>query len=346
MLDYIIVGQGIAGSVLAMTLIKRNKKILVIDENENSTSSKVAAGLYNPIVFKRLVKSWEADTLLPFADAFYSSLEKEFNDKFYFKKRIVKIFADEQERNFWEKKRKEEGSYIMPAVSEPYQEDAIVSPFGYAEVTGSGNLDVLKFLHYIREYLVKNNLFLAEKFEHNDIELENGKVKYHSYESERIIFCQGYKSITNPLFKDLPFKLTKGELLTLRIPELSLDKVVNKGVFILPLGDHLYKVGATYEWQDLNEEISQKGKEELLEKLKRIINSPFEIISQQAGVRPTVNDRRPIIGMHPDYPQAGILNGMGTKGVMLAPYFANQLIKHIEEGTELNKEADIKRFKV
>ncbi len=345
--NYIIVGQGLAGSILALTFLKQNKSVLIIDDSSLSQASRIAAGLYNPVVFKRLVKSWLADELLPFMDEFYTDAEKLLDEKFYFKKKIVKPFAEEQERKLWEKKVNEEvGKYLSEIIYDDFLNDSIYNPLGVSEIKHGGNLNTGLFLNSFRNYFKQNNLMLEEKFDYTQIIFSNDKVNYKNIEADIIIFCEGYKTIDNPYFSWLPFKLTKGEIITVRIPDFNIDDefVLNKGVFILPLGNHIYKVGATYEWTDLSEQITEKGKTELIDKLKKVIKLPFEIIDHEAGIRPTVIDRRPLIGLHPKHNSLGVFNGMGTKGVMLAPYFANQFVSFLENKSALNKEVDILRF--
>ena len=345
MYDYIIVGQGIAGSVLALSLLKEGKKIIVIDSPYLSSSSKIAAGLYNPVVFKRMVKSWKADELIPLADKFYEYAEHIFKNKFHYKKNIIKLFVNEQEKELWLKKSAEDdGSYLSKTIHTGLFHKCIRGESGYAEVLQSGYLDVKCFLEEVKKHLLENNLLREEIFDHALIQHNENEVEYKNIKTRKLIFCEGYRATENPYFNYLPFKLTKGELLTVRIKNLTLDKVINKGVFIVPLGNDLFKVGATYEWNEINETVSEKGKNELKEKLEKVLDIPFEIIEHKAGVRPTVNDRRPLLGIHPEYNNLAIFNGMGTKAVMLAPYFASQFINHIEKKSPLDKEVDIKRF--
>ena len=342
--DYIIVGQGIAGSVLAYSLLKENKKIMVIDEPSLSCSSKIAAGLYNPVVFKRLVKSWKADQVLPFADFFYKEIESFFHKEIYFKKPIIKIFSEENEKDFWIKKTESDvGKYLSKKITKEYV-DQINSPLGSAEVKESGYLDVALFLHLIRNYIKETSSIIEEKFEYSYLNISNNQIKYRNTIARKIIFCEGFKATENPFFNWLPFKLTKGEILILRINNFNPEQVINKGVFILPLGEDLFKVGATYEWNDLNEQPSARGKSELIEKLSAVLKIPFTVVDHKAGIRPTVNDRRPLIGLHPKHNEIGIFNGMGTKGVMLSPYFAKQFVDYLEKNLSLDKEVDINRF--
>lgn len=357
-INYIIVGQGLAGTALAFTLLKNGKSVRIIDSQNFSKASRIAAGLYNPVVFKRLVKSWMADELIPFMDAFYAEKEQLLQTTFYFKKQIVKLFADEQEKALWLKKSQDDvGKYLSADIGTPFFPNSINNPFGSASVIHAGNLDTSHFLKSSRNYFIKTEMLLDEAFDYKQLTINEHNVCYNNLSADKIIFCEGYRTTDNPYFSWLPFKLTKGETLTIslrqaqgtpqneeRLNEIPFEKVVNKGVFILPVGDNIYKVGATYEWNDLTENTTEKGKAELVEKLQKVLNVPFNIIDHQAGVRPTVIDRRPILGLHPKHPSIGVFNGLGTKGVMLAPYFAQHFYEFLEQKTLLNKEVDILRF--
>jgi glycine/D-amino acid oxidase-like deaminating enzyme len=346
--NYIVVGQGIAGTVLAHTLLSEGKSVLIIDEGAEHSTSAIAAGLYNPVVFKRLVKSWLADELIPFMDVFYKEAEQLLGKQFYFKKQIVKLFVDEAEKAFWLKKSQEEvGIYLSKSIDTYFLNELIDNPHGSAEVVSAGNLDTRIFLSGFRNYFLQKECMLPDKFEHGDLSILEKGVSYRNNDADKLIFCEGYKTTQNPHFNWLPFKLTKGELITIKLPDTSViptEKVINKGVFILPLGNNTYKVGATYEWEDLSEQPTEKGKSYLIEKLKKVIQVPFEILSHQAGIRPTVLDRRPLIGLHPVHASLGIFNGMGTKGVMLAPYFAKQFSRYLDTGKALSDEVNCARF--
>lgn len=347
-IDYIIVGQGIAGTVLAHTLIKGGAKIVVINDFKTQNASKVAAGLYNPVVFKRLVKSWMADELIPYMDNFYAEMEQLLGGKFYYKKEIVKIFVNENEKELWMKKSKEEvGKYLSKEISKNYLSDIIFSNEGVADTLNAGNLDIQHFLKLSADYFFSKGILHQEYFMYDDLIIEENHIKYHEYNAKKIVFCEGYKAIDNPFFKDLPFKLTKGEVLTIELETkyaCQINKVINKAVFILPIGNNQFKVGATYEWNDLSEETTQKGKEELSEKLNKVLKVPYKIIKHEAGIRPTVIDRRPLLGLHVIHKTLGIFNGLGTKGVMLAPYFADHFAAFLAGKQTLNKDASIERF--
>ncbi len=344
--DYIIAGQGIAGTVLAFSMIKEGLNVLVIDDKTLSMCSKVAAGNFNPIVFKRLVKSWMADELIPFSDKFYFDAEQFLNENFYWKKEIVRIFGEEQEKDFWLKKASntDEGKYLSKTITNDFFTDIVSNPLGCAFVENGSNLFVSKFLDDFRNYFEKNRLLLDEVFDHSLLEIKSDSVTYKNYTAKKIIFCEGYKVAENPYFKWLPLKPAKGETLVVKIKNLETDKIINKGVYMLPIGEDLFLVGATYDWVNLNDIVTEKARTEISEKLSKVIKVPFEIISGQAGVRPSSIDRRPIIGLHPEHKSLGVFNGMGTKGVMLAPYFAKQFIGSLENNLPLDGEVDVVRF--
>lgn len=339
--DFIILGQGIAGSVLALELIKRGKSIIVNDDASLSTSSRVAAGIWNPVVFKRLTKSWMIDELTPCLNEFYASAEKTLGVKFLEKRKIAKLFTEEQEINLWKKKVTEDMSAYL---SEEILEMNEPTTSKYAIVKQAGNLDTVAFLNATTQYLKANDSYLDDAFSYNELKIDSSGVSYKNINATEIIFCEGHLVKDNPHFNYIPFKPAKGDVLTILCKELKIDFILNKGMFIMPLGNHLFKCGATYNWIDLTDIPNPVGKEELIVKLKKIIPYEFEVIKHEAGVRPSVIDRRPVLGTHPTHIQLKIFNGLGTKAVMLAPFFAKQLCDYLIEGKELNVEVDVRRF--
>jgi glycine oxidase len=342
---YLIAGQGLAGTVLAHHLLQQGISFRIVDDPKLSSSSRVAAGLFNPVVFKRLVKSWMAEEQLDYARNFYSKMEDLLGAKFFYLKELVKLFAEEQEKSLWEKKRNEDvGHFLSPVHEDNKLQSYVKAPEGYAFVNGAGNLDIPLFLELSRNYFKKQNLILEEKLDHSLVQLQHEKVIYKRLNAERIIFCEGHLASQNPWFNWMPFNLAKGEVLTVRIPGYDLEQVVNKGVFILPLGNGLFRVGSTYAWDKLDEIPTAAAREDLVQRLKKVLELDFEIVDHKAGIRPTVINRRPLIGIHPLHSELCMFNGMGSKGVMIAPLFSGHFIQHLENAIPLNKEVDIRRF--
>lgn len=344
--DVIIVGQGLAGSVLALTLLKAGYKVLVIDDPALSSCSRVAAGIWNPVVFKRLTKSWLADEVVPELHAFYQEASALLGVQLIRERAIIKPFTEAQEKQLWIKKAQGENPFLDPSVygnlkitSSP---DTIAH---YSKVRQAGNLDVKLFLDKTKDYLLQQESYLGESFDHSRLEHDTAGINYKHVEAKRIIFCEGHLISQNPLFREISLKPAKGEVLTIRCEGLLLQQdILNKGIFILPLSEHLYKVGATYDWEDLTDKPTETARQHLSDKLSAVISVPFEIIGHEAGVRPAVIDRRPVVGPHPHYANVYAFNGFGTKAVMLAPFFARQLLAFLEEGIAPHPEVDPERF--
>ncbi|WP_026712282.1 NAD(P)/FAD-dependent oxidoreductase [Flavobacterium daejeonense] len=344
MIDYLIVGCGLAGISFSEIALANQKSILVVND-ESQNSSKIAGGLYNPVILKRFSEVWQAKEQLELMNAFYTNLEQKIAVKVDFKKTILRKFFSIEEQNNWF------SASDKPALA-PFLSTTIItkkyagidSPFNYGEVLHTGYVDTASLLEQYKNYLLAEKLLLQETFDYDALEVSGNSIRYKNAEVRNIIFAEGFGMHANPFFKHLPLDGTKGELFIIKAPDLDLDVIVNTSVFILPLGNDLYKVGATYNWKDKTDLPTEEGKQELVERIKEIINCEFEIVSHFAGVRPTVRDRRPIVGTHPDSGSIHILNGLGTRGVMLGPAMAKALFENIEKGIPLDKEIDILRF--
>ena len=344
MIDYLIVGAGLAGISFSEVALKNNKTIYVLDNNSQN-SSKIAGGLYNPVILKRFSEVWQAQAQLVLMNEFYDSLKQKINVDFDFKKPILRKFFSIEEQNNWF--AASDKAALSPFLSTDliYKKyKGIDAPFGYGEVLQTGYVDTALLLKTYKDFLISNNLFREESFDYDELRLQNDTIIYKDIEAKHILFAEGFGVHSNPYFNDLPLDGTKGELFTIKAPDLDLDVIVNTSVFILPIGNDLYKVGATYNWKDKTDLPTEEGKVELVERIKEIISCDFEIVSHFAGVRPTVKDRRPLIGTHPKHPSVHILNGLGTRGVMLGPAMAKVLYDSIEHQIPLDKEINIDRF--
>jgi glycine oxidase len=344
MLDYIIVGSGLAGISFAEVALDNNKTILVFDNNSQN-SSQIAAGLYNPVILKRFSEVWKAQEQLVEMNLFYSVLEKKLDYKADIKMPILRKFFSIEEQNNWFIASDKIG--LAPFLSTEIgtnKIEGIDSSFGYGQVLQTGYVDTALLLKKYKEYLDVQKILVEEAFDYSDLEFEIDFVKYNNIRSKHIVFAEGFGMHSNPYFNHLPLDGTKGELFIIKAPKLVLDVIINTSIFILPLGNDLFKVGATYNWKDKTDLPTEEGKTELLERINEIITCDFEIVSHFAGVRPTVRDRRPLVGTHPIHKSLHILNGLGTRGVMLGPSMAKALFNLIECKIPLDTEIDIKRF--
>ena len=343
--DYIIVGQGLAGTLLAHDLTEKKQSVLIIDKPHAAMASKVAAGLFNPVGVKRCIRSWMADDFLPVAIKRYKFLEKKLGSTFFNINPIFRLFPNEANRKQWQVKcSNERMNDFISDFEPPNSYSFLKDEFGGASIYPAGNLEVVKFLDASRLFFKSENCLIEDKFNFKLLEADVGV--YKGVQAKKIIFCEGFRAIYNPHFKYLPFSPTKGEILTIRIPKLEkFEKIVSKGVYILPLGDHLYRVGATFNHLERDELVTTEGIAYLHDKIKQILEEEYDVVSEKAGVRPTTRDRKPFLGEHPKHKKLAIFNGLGTRGVIQGPYLSAHFTTFLTTSEKLLKDADIQRYK-
>jgi hypothetical protein len=340
---YLILGQGLAGTALALRFHERGIPFHIWDDGHNSSGSMVAAGLWNPIVFRRVNKSWMADEFIPALEEFYPSWEDKWKANFYHPKPVWRIHTSKQELDKWFEKKSLPGfkPYLFNLEERYERVFGKKPPHGEGEVRHAGYLDLPEFLNQARSFFqdigVYSNKQVSESQEPKDLRIGKGK-------PEGIIDARGYRSGLSPWWNYLPWGLTKGEVLTLRCPDLKLNRTFNSGFFLLPLENGDYRLGATFNWDERDERPTKAAREELLRKFSAFFGCTYKVVDHKAGVRPTVQDRRPLMGKHPRYDDVFLFNGLGTKGVMLAPYLSDHFANWLEGKVELMPEIDTARF--
>jgi glycine/D-amino acid oxidase-like deaminating enzyme len=345
--DYLIVGQGIAGSVLAWTLHQRGYKVLIVNDTTAPTSSKVAAGIFNPLTGKKLVRTWLADELFPFAHQFYQNLQDQLQASLLHFCEIYRPYRSIEEQNTYLAQTAEPSiaKYVFPDSNDQKYAHLLQNPFGGLTVTQSGWVDCAQLVEKIMSFFVEKKQYIDSVFDFESIDFENDAVKYKDFKIKKIIFCEGYKARENPFFAWLPYNPVKGQTLLVQIDGHQLTEIVNQGIFVLPLTKTgVCRVGATYSWHDIDWEVTAEARAFLEDKLQQLIKVPYQVLAQQGGIRPATKDRRPLLGVHPQHPHLLIFNGLGSKGVTLAPYFAAQLADFLESGKEIDPLANIERF--
>ena len=343
-MNFLIVGAGISGTSLAFHLLNKKHQITIIDSGINNSSA-IAAGMINPMTFRRMIHSWKSNELLAYCSSFYREIENLTSKKVLINRQIRRVFASTEEKNLWLQKQQEDQykSCLQPLSQESFKnEEHILVDHGSGVVNTIGYVDVKTFLEATHLYLTEKIFFIKSKFDFNLFDPITRIYKDQKF--DYVIFAEGYQGVQNPFFNYLPLNTTKGELLTAAIPGLDKNEIINRKCFVLPLADGTFKIGATFQWHTQNLSLTESAKEELTEKYNQLMKVPMEILSQEAGIRPTVIDRRPLIGEHPNYGGLYFFNGMGTKGYMLAPFFAKQLIDNILYLKPLDNEVNLTRF--
>ena len=341
--DYLIVGSGLSGVMLCEALRKRGKSFKVIS-NKSQQASIVASGLYNPVVLKRFNKAWDAEKHLPVAMSAYKELELFLEIKIDYKLPIYRLFSSIEEQNNWiiASDKISLKPYLISDIKSNINYN-INAPYGYGEVKSTGRIDTKLLLESYSNVLNNEKLISYESFQYDKLKISK-KIVYKGIESSKIIFSEGFGVRQNPFFNYLPIDGTKGELIIINAPKLNSEVIIKSSVFIIPIGNNNYLVGSTYAWDDFNNEPTINAKNKLLNKLDKLVLCPYKVVYQRAGIRPTVVDRRPLVGKHKFHENLYILNGLGSRGVLIAPTVANALINFIEDKLPLQKEINISRF--
>ncbi|MBN3520142.1 FAD-dependent oxidoreductase [Algoriphagus lutimaris] len=342
-IDFLLIGQGLAGTALGYRLLESGKSIRIIDQPSGNQSSRVAAGLFNPVTGRKMVKTWNADYLFPELHSFYKRLEEITGQSFLEEQPIYRPFLSIEEQNEWMGHSADEGFQIyLKDIYTESQSDSLNDSFGGVLLKQSGWLKINVFLNAMQRYFAEK--LQQEYFEENELRKEEGHWVYKGIKYKSIIFCNGLGAMKSSFFNYLPFAPVKGEILELK-QAFCPDYIVNRGVFRVHLGNGIHRVGSTYTKHDLDQGPTDSAKAEILERLGALVKLPVEeIISHKTGIRPATKDRKPFLGKHPKEQSVYIFDGFGAKGVSLVPYFSKLMCDYLKGQSSLPNEVDIARY--
>ena len=342
--DYIILGQGVSGTFLSYYLQKAGKKILVIDDNQPFTASKIASGVINPITGRRVVRTWMIDEIMPFAANAYQEIGNEIKETLIQQCNILNFHPSLQMKQAFDDRMPEDHDLLSKPENEAELNQYFNFNFGVSETNPCWLADMQATLAGWRKKLADNNLLLEEKFNWDDCIVKEDSITYKDITAEKIFCCEGAPGARNPYFELLPYSKNKGEVIIAKIPGLPRTNIFKQSLTIVPWKDDLFWIGSPYEWNysDVNPTAMFRVKTQL--QLQQWLKLPYQIMDQWAAERPANVERRPFAGLHPLLPSVGILNGMGTKGCSLAPFFAHELAQYVINKTPINPLADVNRF--
>jgi glycine/D-amino acid oxidase-like deaminating enzyme len=342
--DYLIIGQGISGTWLSYYLQKANKSFIVIDNAQSNSASRVAAGIINPVTGRRIVKTWMIDELLSFLIPAYEELGNELNIKAIEKKSLIDFHPTPQMKIAFDERVKENADLLFHPDDQWQYQNIFNYELGFGEVDPCYVVNLKEILPAWRKKLLSNNQLLEEDFEITELKQADSGINYKNIKAEKIFFCDGIHSSQNPFFKNLPFALNKGEAILIEATGIPSTHIFKKGMMLTSIQKDLFWLGSNYLWEFPDDQPTEQFRKQTELLVRSWLKVPFKIVDHKASVRPANIERRPFVGFHPTYKNVGILNGMGTKGCSLAPFFAKQLTDHLNSGNEILAEADIKRF--
>ncbi len=346
--DVLLIGQGLAGTVLAWKLMQRGQRVLVVDNSHRTAASRTAAGLINPVTGMRLVKTARVEECLPAAKETYRELEQLLNRELLFEVPMLRLIRNPGEKTAWEKRSGDPAytPFLGERLAEQSCPQGLIAPEGGFIQLQTGYMDTCALMDGFRDHLQATGAYGAGEFFHRDLKITQQGVSWQGLYARQVIFCEGYRGMHNPWFGWLPFQPAKGEILSLEIAQQLPPYIINAGCWLMPRGDGSYRLGATYDREHLNEEPTPEGCETLLAALGELFLNPprASLAAHQAGVRPNTLDKNPFIGMHPEQSRVGIFNGFGSKGSLLMPWYADRYASYLLEDRPLPEECDILRY--
>jgi len=342
-IDYLIIGQGLAGSFLAWELIQRQKKVIIVDNGKNNASL-IAAGLINPVTGMRFVKTSHVDNFLPVALSFYNQLSLYFHQPFYIEKPLLRILRNKEEVAAC-KKRLDQPEYQDYLSSITHPDPSITSTFGILEQKKTGYLLTRPLLIALKKFFISRHTYLNAEINYDEIKL-SPSLQWKNIHPKKIIFCEGFYATNNPWFSWLPFQPVKGEIISATSITKIQQNILNYGHWYIPLNLHQFRTGATFDRTSLNLTTTMEAKHTLLESLKRVYPelSVDKVTSHDAGVRPTTLDKQPFVGKHPHHPELLFFNGFGAKGSLQIPWHCQRLADNLLTHRPLPAFSDIQRY--
>lgn len=336
--DVLILGRGIAGAVLAEACRLRGLSVHVFDRKQPGNATMAAGGAVNPVVFRRNTLCWGAPFLMPVVHVFYAEWDRRSGIDAWHEAPVVKLFADAKEAERWKRAMGNEG--LLPFIAERPEQEIDEGPFravhGHGTVINAGWLDIPRLLEAQRREMLADGTLSERLVGNGEIHQDADGIRIDETKGRWLIDCTGAFSSMAGLVP------VKGETLTVRIPGLELSRIVYGGTGLVPAGGDLFHVGSTFKWTDIWEGPTEEARDWMLARLGEMLKLPLEPVEAHAGVRPAARDRRPILGI--TGPRTAVLNGLGARGVMQAPWCAEQLLDHLFEGKPLDVEVDVARF--
>ncbi len=343
-IEFLIIGQGISGSFLSWHLLKEGRSVLVIDNKTPTASSRVAAGVINPVTGRRIVPTWMIDEVLPFAAESYQAMGHQLGRNLITQQNIIDFFPSAQMMLSFQKRVHEVPHYLsLPKDPTAYQ-SLFRYDFGFGEISPGYTVNLSQLLASWRTALQDQGCLLEDEFREEYLDTGGGLLRYGDIVAEKIIFCDGVAGSRSRWFGKLPFALNKGEALLIKTDGIPPNRIYKKNISLVPMEDNIFWAGASYDWDFTDAEPSAAFRERALLTLRSWLKADFTVVDHLAAIRPATLERRPFVGMHPADERIGILNGMGTKGCSLAPFFSQQLTDHLLRNAPITPHAHVHRY--
>ena len=346
--DYLVVGQGLAGSLLAWRLRELGRRVLVVDDAHRGSASLAAAGLVNPLAGLRFslppaVDAWRAE-----ATALYGRLERHFGRQYFHAVPMLRLFRSPEQIRFWERRAADPraDAYLGKRFGPETAGEPVHAPYGGFHQHRTGYLDVPALLGDIRTALQEAGCLRTTALDYRAVRFSPDHVEWEGLRAARLACCDGHRLADNPWFDWLPLATDRGEILTLDPAPGLPRRIVNGAHWLVPLASGGCRVGSTHDHHRTDSTPTADAREAILAGTRAMLAAApaLRVREHRAGVRPGSADRHPFAGCHPQHPRLAVLNGFGAKGSLTLPWYSARLVAHLEHGAALPVEADIARF--
>jgi len=339
--DFLIIGQGLAGSLLAFELLQREKTVMVIDNSHSGAATKVAAGLINPVTGHRLNITNNFYQYQKAAIPFYRRLEETLGVKIYQELNQTRLIKNQGQFDYLQK-RLQENQY-EPILSNHTNTGGWFNhlekhPYGAINVDQTATVNAPLLLSTVKNWLISKNSLTTEKFQYDLLQSIGDSIGYQDIRAGSVVFCEGFQAMYNPWLAHLPFKTAKGEILTVQTKSCELDRMLSWGHWLVPQENGTAKLGANYLWNDLSLTTNDVTAQDFLNSLKKHTGIQANVVKHEAGIRPSTTQRNPFVGKLSKLPNAYCFNGLGAKGCLLAPHFTKLLADHILFDSPISEE--------
>ncbi|MBL1266107.1 NAD(P)/FAD-dependent oxidoreductase [Candidatus Methylomicrobium oryzae] len=341
-IDFLIVGFGLAGGLLAWELMRRGSSVRVVDRGDLN-ASQVAAGLINPLTGRRFAKTEGVDRFLPAAKAYYRMLADAFDRPFLIEKPMRRLFRCEMEAVHG-RKRLQDHAY-RPYIDNMVEMAGGENDGGYLDQKQTGYLLTRPLLACLQEFLQSHQAYFQAALDYREIRLD-AEPGWRDFSIRKVIFCEGFHMRDNPWFSWLPLRPAKGEILTFAHRLAMPDRMLNDGHWLIPIGEGRARIGATFDRDNVDTHLTSAARMELAEAGERLFAGlqNAELVAHEAGVRPCTMDRQPFVGSHPRYSYLSIFNGFGAKGSLSIPWHCRRFADYLLTGEALPERCDVKRY--
>jgi glycine/D-amino acid oxidase-like deaminating enzyme len=346
--DTVVVGQGLAGSALAWHLIHAGRRVVLIDDGHHSSSSRVAAGLINPLAGMRFNRRPELADWLASALAWYEAIRPVCGQAVFHPLPMLRLFRSAEQRRFHRRRRDDPATrdLLGEAFAPEACPEGIRAPHGGFVQHSTGYVDLPRLLDRLRGWLAREALLIEQRLAVADLQLRPDGVLVGGLRADRVVFCEGAQMRFNPWFADLPLAPDRGEILDLRSDDWHPRHIINGAHWLVPTADGRIRLGATHDHRHLELDTTPSARTELLAGLHAILpDHRLSVTAQQVGIRPGTSDRYPLLGRHPRHRQLWVCNGFGARGALTIPWYTHCLARHLVDGVALPAEADIGRFR-